>query len=120
MPDGLISSRPRRLLIAALSGRSGERLLLAPNVHDTLESEQLLAGGLSQLDFTGDPRWQAWFDAPPALTGDWPKLGDRERVEFNNLVKDAGVTLNEHAEEPAPPGEASRVIRRTAVRLTKW
>ena len=120
VPDGLISSKPRRLLIAALSGRSGERLLLAPNVHDTLESEQLLAGGLSQMDLTGDPRWQAWFDAPPALTGDWPKLDDLERVEFNNLVKEAGVTLNEHDDEPATQGEASRVIRRAAVRLTKW
>ena len=120
VPDGFLSNKSRRMLITALSGRSGERLLLAPNVHETLVSEQLLAGGLNHADFTGDPRWQAWFDAPPALTGDWPKLGDLERVEFNNLVRDSGVTLNEHAEEPAPQGEASRVIRRAAVRLTKW
>jgi hypothetical protein len=108
------------MLIAALSGSSGERLLLAPNVHETLVSEQLLAGGLNHGDFAGDPRWQAWFDAPPAITGDWPKLGDPERVEFNRLVKDAGVSLNEKADETATPSEASQVIRRAAVRLTKW
>lgn len=120
VPDGIISNKSRRMLIAALSARGGERLLLAPNVHETLASEQLLAGGLNHGDFTGDPRWQAWFDAPPALTGDWPKLGDLERVEFNRLVKDAGVTLNEQATEPKTQGEASRVIRRAAVRLTRW
>jgi hypothetical protein len=108
------------MLIAALSGSSGERLLLAPNVHETLESEQLLAGGFNHADFAGDPRWQMWFDAPPARTGDWPKLDDLERVEFNRLVKDAGVSFNEYAEETATPSEVSRVIRRAAVRLTKW
>lgn len=120
VPDGLISNKSRRMLIAALSGSSGERLLLAPNVHETLKSERLLAGGLNHGDFTGDPRWQAWFDAPPARTGDWPKLGDLERVEFNRLVNDAGVSLNEKADETATPSEASQVIRRAAVRLTKW
>ncbi len=120
VPDGFFSNKSRRLLIAALSGSSGERLLLAPNVRESLVSEQLLTGGLSQLDFTGDPRWQVWFDAPPAITGDWPKLGDLERAEFNRLVKDAGVTLNEQATEPKTQGEVSQVIRRAAVRLTRW
>ncbi len=79
-----------------------------------------MAGGLNHGDFTGDPRWQALFDAPPAITGDWPKLDDLERVEFNRLVKDAGVSLNEKDDKTATPSEASQVIRRAAVRLTKW
>ncbi|MDA3021684.1 MAG: hypothetical protein O2943_03300 [Actinomycetota bacterium] len=120
VPDGALTNRNRRALIAALAGVPGASLLLAPIVAATLGSEGLLTGGLHEGDFAGDPRWQEWFSAAPAATGDWPRLSADERVEFAERCAVAGVAFNsESVAATTKPDAALGAIRRAAIRLTR-
>ncbi len=123
VPDGALTNRNRRALIAILAGVQGPGLVLAPNVASALAAQGLLAGGLHERDFAGemgDTRWQDWFSAPPATTGDWPRLSDAERGEFAERCAVAKITFNPEAEgKSAKPGTTLRAIRRAAIRLTQ-
>ncbi|GDX32372.1 hypothetical protein LBMAG15_13060 [Actinomycetes bacterium] len=120
VPDGALTNRNRRALISTLAGVQGPGLVLAPNVAAALGAQGLLAGGLHELDFPGDTRWQEWFSAPPAATGDWPRLSDAERGEFAERCALAKVTFDcEEKTQPDVPDAALRAIRRAAIRLTQ-
>ena len=123
VPDGALTNRNRRALIATLAGQQGANLLLAPTVAAALAAQGLLAGVLRERDLVGDigdMRWQEWFAAAPSVTGDWPRLSDAERDEFAERCAVAGVTFNSEAEvESTKPGTTLRAIRRAAIRLTQ-
>ncbi|MSO27620.1 MAG: hypothetical protein EXQ60_06105 [Candidatus Nanopelagicales bacterium] len=118
VPDGALTHRNRRTLIATLASAQGVGLLLAPNVAAALGDQELLTGGLSESDFAEDLRWGAWFASPPAVTGDWPRLSEYERAEFVDRCEAAGVTFSsESVDATHNSDDALRAIRRAAVRL---
>ena len=120
-PDGGLTNRSRRALISALAQHQGPRLQLSPAVAEALVAEGFDYGGLPEKP--DDPRWRAWFEAPCALVGQWPKLDDPTRTELEEMCRRAGVDpagSDPGASGSGLTGSAQRTARRAAVRLTRW